>query len=274
MFPEPLAPGSLVDTHCHLALLAERSGEEPAAVVADAAAAGVFRVIDIGLGDDNAEVLARARAIPGVSCTVGWHPHQKRAPTDAELDDMRAMCRDPRVAAVGEIGLDCHWRPGYHEVAIEVQKESLRRMCALALEVGLPVVIHDRDAHDDCLAVLREFPGIRGTMHAFSGDAEHARRCLDLGFHVSVAGPVTYPNAAALREALAVVPLDRLLVETDAPFLPPQPWRGKPNHPAYVVETARRLAEVRGVPVEILAEATRANTFALFGVGRPGPAGG
>lgn len=260
--PAPLPEGSLVDTHCHLELISEGAG----GAVAEAATAGVGWVVNIGLGDDNEAVLARARALPGVSCTAGWHPHQKRPPDDGELAAMRALCAEPEVVAVGEIGLDYYWRPGYHEVPVEVQKESMRRMCALAMETGLPVVIHDREAHDDCLAILAEFPGIRGAMHAFSGDAAFARRCLDLGLHVSVAGPVTYPNAGRLREALAVVPLDRLLVETDAPFLPPQPWRGKPNRPAYVVETSRRLAEVKGVGVDELAAATRRNSLALFGL--------
>ncbi|HEV3232198.1 MAG TPA: TatD family hydrolase, partial [Candidatus Dormibacteraeota bacterium] len=166
------------------------------------------------------------------------------------------------------------WRPGYHEVPVEVQKQSFRRMCSLAVEAGLPVIVHDREAHEDCLAILAEFPGLRGAMHAFSGDAALARRCLDLGLHVSVAGPVTYPNAAGLREALAEVPLERLLVETDAPFLPPQPWRGRPNRPAYVVETARRLAEVKGVALAELATAVRRGAHELFGVPAQGAAAG
>ncbi|HEX4621913.1 MAG TPA: TatD family hydrolase, partial [Myxococcaceae bacterium] len=252
--------------------LIEEAGEgEASRAVEDAAAAGVTRLINIGLGADNARVVARARALPGVYATLGWHPHQDRPPSDAEMEGMVALARDDRVCAVGEIGLDYYWRPGYHEVAVEVQKESFRRMLSLARDTGLPVVVHNREAHADTLEVLREFPAVAVVMHAFSGDAAFAVDCLDLGVTISVAGPVTYPSAGTLREALSVVPLERLVLETDAPFLPPQPWRGKPSRPAMVAETARRLAELKGVSVEDLAGATSATAARVYRMPPVGP---
>jgi TatD DNase family protein len=236
--------------------------------VADAQAAGVSRLINIGLGPDNAAVIDRANQHPAVFATIGWHPHQNSVPSDDELQRMRLLAEDTEVVAVGEIGLDYHWRAGYHEVAQEVQQESFRVMLRLAIELDLPVVVHNREAHQDTLALLREVPGIRGSMHAFSGDAAFAAECTAAGMHISVAGPVTYPNARVLREALRVVPLERLLVETDAPFLPPQPWRGEPSRPAMVVETARVVAELKGLPAGRFAGASSHNAVDLFGLRR------
>lgn len=260
------APG-LVDTHCHLLLIAEAGEGEVGAALAGAREAGVDTMINIGLGDDNAEVVAIARAHDGVFAAVGWHPHQHRPPTDDELTAMADLAADPRVVAIGEIGLDYYWRPGYHEVSPEVQQEGFRRMLGLARQTGLPVAVHNRQAHADTLAVLGDFADVAMVMHAFSGDADFARRCVAMGITVSVAGPVTYPNARELREALEVVPLDRLVVETDAPFLPPQPWRGKPSRPAMVAETARALAELKGVSPTDLAAQVRANVERVFQIG-------
>ncbi len=255
---------ALVDTHCHLELIEEAGEGEAQRAVEAAAAAGVVRVINIGLGPDNGQVVARARQLPDVYATVGWHPHQDRPPSDVELEAMVALARDETVCAVGEIGLDYHWRPGYHEVPLEVQQESFRRMLSLARETGLPAVVHNREAHADTLAVLREFADVPVVMHAFSGDLGFGADCIDLGVTISVAGPVTYPSAGGLRDALMEMPLDRLVVETDAPFLPPQPWRGKPSRPEMVVETARKLAELKNISLEDLARATTANTARVY----------
>jgi len=169
---------------------------------------------------------------------------------------MARLAADPRVVAVGEIGLDYHWRPGYHEVPPEVQQEGFRRMLELARSTGLAAVVHNRDAHEDTLAVLDDFGDVQVVMHAFSGDAAYARECVSRGVVLSIAGPVTYPNAGALREAVSAVPLDHLMVETDAPFLPPQPWRGKPNRPHMMVVTASRVADLQGVPLADFAVAS------------------
>jgi TatD DNase family protein len=260
----------LVDTHCHLQLIAQ--GEEGGATdeaevdaaVADAAAAGVDAIVNIGLGADNAAVVATARARDGVFAAAGWHPHQARPPTDAEVIEIAELARDDKVVAIGEIGLDYHWRPGYHEVPVEVQKQGFRRMLELARSVDLPVVVHNREAHADTMAMLRDFMDVPAVMHAFSGDTSFAAECAEMGVTVSVAGPVTYPNAAVLRDALTVVPLRQLVVETDAPFLPPQPWRGKPCRPAMVTETARALAEIKGVLPDEIVSQTRANVERIF----------
>jgi TatD DNase family protein len=257
-------PLALVDTHCHLELIEEAGEGEARRAVEAAAAAGVVRVINIGLGADNQEVVTRAHQLPGVFAAVGWHPHQDRPPGDDELAAMVTLARDERVCAVGEIGLDYFWRPGYHEVPEEVQRESFRRMLSVARDTGLPAVVHNREAHADTLAVLREFAGVVAVMHAFSGDLAFAADCLELGVTISVAGPVTYPSAGELRDVLMEVPLDRLVVETDAPFLPPQPWRGHPSRPEMVVETARVLADLKHISVVDLALATSANAARVY----------
>ncbi|GAC1335340.1 MAG: hypothetical protein NVSMB17_18120 [Candidatus Dormibacteria bacterium] len=237
----------LTDTHCHLELIANAEKTEPAATVEAAAEAGVTRVINIGLGPDNEAVLQRAHEFDHVFATVGWHPHEKQPPGDRELAAMADLAADPRVVAIGEVGLDYYWRPGYHEVPPEVQKESFRRMLELARTTGLAAVVHNREAHADTLAVLDDFADVQVVMHAFSGDAAFAGECVRRGVVLSIAGPVTYPSAGPLREAVESVPLDHLVVETDAPFLPPQPWRGKPNRPAMMVVTAARVADLKRV---------------------------
>jgi TatD DNase family protein len=237
----------LTDSHCHLELIAESGEGELEAALDTAVAAGVDRLINIGLGADNHAVLARAKQCAGVYATLGWHPHEKVPPQDDDLMTMLQLATDPRVVAIGEVGLDYHWRPGYHEVSPEVQKESFRRMLQLARKAGLPVVVHSRDAHPDTLGILENYDDIQAVMHAFSGDADLARECAARGIVMSIAGPVTYPNAVALREAVEAAPVDQLLVETDAPFLPPQPWRGKPNRPHMMVETAGAVAQIKGL---------------------------
>jgi TatD DNase family protein len=255
---------ALIDTHCHLELIEETGEGEAARAVEAAVANAVVRLVSIGLGSDNELVVARARRHPEVYATVGWHPHQDRIPSDEELEAMLALSRAERVCAIGEIGLDYFWRPGYHEVAVDVQQESFRRMLSVARQAGLPAVVHNRDAHADTLEILRDYADVPVVMHAFSGDVAFAAECMKRDVTVSVAGPVTYPSAGALRQALVSVPLDRLVLETDAPFLPPQPWRGRPSRPAMVLETANKLAEVKGLSLTDLAVATSANAARIY----------
>jgi TatD DNase family protein len=255
---------ALIDTHCHLELIEEAGEGEAARAVEAAVDGGVVRLVNIGLGPDNADVVARAQQHDAVYATIGWHPHQEHVPGDNELEAMLALSRDPRVCAIGEIGLDYYWRPGYHEVPAEVQKESFRRMLALARDSGLPAVVHNREAHADALEVLDDFADVAIVMHAFSGDAAFAVECLRRDVTVSVAGPVTYPSADALRLALMEVPLDRLVLETDAPFLPPQPWRGQRSRPVMVTETAKKLAQIKRVTIEELSLATSANVVRVY----------
>jgi TatD DNase family protein len=255
---------SVPDSHCHLAddTFAGDLGE----VVARARAAGVPAALCILSAGETRE-LARAPVVraawPAVQFAAAVHPHAAAAfagrPAAAAATTRQAI-RSTGARAVGEIGLDYH----YDFAPRAVQQDVLRAQVALALELDLPVVIHTREAADDTLGILREAgPALRGVMHCFSGTRDEARHALDLGFYLSLSGILTFPKANALRELVVFVPSDRLLVETDAPFLAPVPHRGRRNEPAWVTETARVLATARGEAVVDLAAALRAN-FATF----------
>jgi TatD DNase family protein len=266
----------LVDTHCHLVLLDERGLLEEA--LGAAAAAGVEQIVSVGLNVEDSDLNRElADRYPGVFFTVGWHPHEKAAPDAAQLRSLEELLGHPRAVAVGEIGLDWFWRPGYHEVAPEVQRRSMRLMLELAAAHGKPVVIHDRDAHEDVVAELRDAFGgdeltDRGVLHCFSGDAALARTAGELGMVCSFAGTVTYPRTDGIREAARSVGEGGYVVETDAPFLAPVPHRGRPNQPAYVAATAAAVAGLRGEPTAEVARSATATARRLFGL--PDPAGG
>ncbi len=253
----------LFDTHAHLHF-AEFADDLPA-VLDRARAAGVRRLLTIGTDVETSRAaIALAHREPDVWAAVGIHPHDAAAADDTALEAIARLTGEPRVVAVGEIGLDF-----FRNLSPPAVQESIfRRLLGLARRVGKPVLIHCRDAHADVLRILGEGPAgqIRGIMHCFSGDAGVARRCLDLGLLISLAGPVTYPNARALPEVARLVPADRLVIETDCPFLPPQGYRGKRNEPAYLALTAARVAELRGEALEPLAARLTANACALLGV--------
>jgi TatD DNase family protein len=180
-------------------------------------------------------------------------------------DALRVLAQQEKVVAIGEIGLDFF----YDHSPREVQLRRFAEQLDLALELDLPVIIHDREAHAETLRILQQHRGrLRGVLHCFSGDAAMARECLEMGFYLSVAGPVTYKKAEQLRAVVREIPLERLLVETDCPYLAPQPWRGKRNEPAYVMETARCLAGIRGVAAGEMEWLTEENARRLFGLGR------
>ncbi|QWF23324.1 TatD family hydrolase [Nocardioides sp. LMS-CY] len=265
--PEPL-PHPVVDNHCHLDIA---RGDEPALPVAEAlaaaAAAGVPRIVQIGCDLPGARWAVEAAATyDALVAGVALHPNE--APRLPSLDDAMAeiealAAAHDRVRAVGETGLD-FFRTG--EEGRAVQEESFRRHIDLAKRLDKTLVIHDRDAHDDVLRVLdSEGAPDRWVMHCFSGDADFARACLSRGAHLSFAGTVTFKNAAPLRDALAVTPRDRVLVETDAPYLTPMPHRGRTNGSYLVPLTVRAMAEVRGDDLGELCAAIEANTFAAFG---------
>ncbi|HSN91808.1 MAG TPA: TatD family hydrolase, partial [Anaeromyxobacteraceae bacterium] len=196
------------------------------------------------------------------AATIGVHPHECARVPEADWEMAERLARDPRVVGVGETGLDFH----YDHSPRDVQEASFRRSIATAKAVGKPVVVHVREADEVCARVLREegVPAAGGVVHCFTGDAGDARAYLDLGLFVSVAGVVTFRNAEAIREAVRIVPRDRLLVETDCPYLAPVPHRGRRNEPAFVVETARKVAELWGVPVAEAARVTSENARRLF----------
>jgi TatD DNase family protein len=254
----------IVDTHCHLDPHYFPEGPEP--VMARAAAAGVVGYVVIGVGRDLAPAraaVALAKAFPDrVAASVGVHPHDATTldePRHAELASLAAL---PEVVAVGEIGLDYH----YDHSPRDLQRTVFARLIAVARAVKKPIVVHTREAAEDTLAILAA-EGARdvgGIIHCFSEDRPFAERALDLGFDLSFSGIVTFKSARAVQEVAAWAPLDRILVETDSPYLAPVPMRGKPCEPAYVAYTVARVAELRSMDVAVLAEATTANAERRF----------
>lgn len=257
---------TLVDSHCHLDGAEFQQDFE--AVVERARAAGVETIVIIGTGEGPPDLEAGVRTaarIENAYSTVGVHPHNAGQADEAAFHKLEELLENPRVVAAGEIGLDYH----YDFSPREVQRRVFERQLAIARSAGKPVVIHTREAWDDTLAILRE-SGIRnGIFHCFSGGPAEAEQALALGFHLSFAGIVTFPKATAIHEAARMTPLDRLLVETDAPYLAPVPHRGKRNEPAFVVHTASRIAELRGVTLEEVAASTSNNWRTLCLRGTP-----
>ncbi len=254
---------NLVDSHCHLD--DAQFENDRAAVIARAQAAGVDYMLAIGTGNgppDLAAALRLATEWPNVFATVGVHPNDASKIEARTFEDLEQLLTHPKVRAIGEIGLDYHWG-----VPKETQLPVFLRQLAIASAIRMPIVIHTRDAWTDTLDILhREWAhnGIPCVMHCFTGDAAQARQCLDLGFYLAFGGVTTFPKSSDIREAARIVPLDRLLLETDAPYLAPVPHRGKRNEPAFVAYTARVIAECRAMPVEDLASATTRNFEKIF----------
>lgn len=255
----------LIDTHCHLD--PEYFPDGPGPVLARAREAGVGGFVVVGVGQSliaARQAIALARSLSHeIAATVGVHPHDARGCDDACVAELTQLAADDTVVAVGEIGLDYH----YDHSPREVQREVFARLIGLAREVKKPIVVHTREASADTLAIL-ESEGARevgGLIHCFSEDEAFAKRALDLGFYLSFSGIVTFKNARAIQEVAKTAPEDRILVETDSPYLSPIPFRGKPCEPAYVVHTAQRIAELRGVTFEHLATVTTHNAETRFG---------
>ena len=262
--PEPL-PAAALDAHCHLDLIEEPTGE----VLAAARAAGITRVITVGVDLPSSRWSAdRADPGRGVYAAVAVHPNETAAAASSTphrnevLAEIAKLAALPQVRAVGETGLD-YYR---EHAAPEVQREWFRAHIDIAKQAGKALMIHDRDAHDDVLAILEaDGPPERVVFHCFSGDAAMVKRCADAGYVMSFAGNLTFANAPALREAAAAVPEDLLLVETDAPFLTPMPYRGKPNTPAMVAHTVRCLAEIKQRAVADVCAQVTATGARMFG---------
>ncbi|MHC5349826.1 TatD family hydrolase [Pseudomonas sp. A46] len=259
----------LIDSHCHLDRLdlAAHDGSLDAALEA-ARARGVSQFLCIGVSADNAAaVKGLAERYDDVHCSVGVHPLDLQPGESLALDWLLGELAHPRVVAIGETGLDYHYEPE----AAALQQQAFRLHLEAARLTGKPVIVHTREARADTLALLREaaLPQA-GVLHCFTEDWEMARAALDLGFYISLSGIVTFRNADALREVARQVPADRLLVETDSPYLAPVPHRGKPNLPQYVREVAEFLAELRGVAFEDFARQTTDNFLRLFPLARMG----
>lgn len=250
----------LIDTHAHLH--ADHYTDDRDAVLERCRQADVTRLITVGYDLPSSEAsIALAQHEPMIWATAGIQPHYALQTDAAALEHLHHLLQQPRVVALGEIGLDY-----YHDRAPHDRQEALfREQLAMARELDLPVVIHSRDAQVDTVRILRDaahdYPGV---MHSFSGDWEHAQACLRIGFYLSFSGPLTFKKAIELHDVARRAPLDRILIETDSPYLTPHPFRGKRNEPAYVRYVAEMLAALRDVPIETIAEATTANAERLF----------
>lgn len=250
---------TLTDSHCHLD--DQQFDPDREATIERAFAAGVETLLAVGSGDGPPDLEAGIRLAEryaAIQATVGIHPHDARKADPAALRRLAELSAHPKVVALGEVGLDYHYDLSPRETQRAVFADQLR----IARDARLPIVIHTREAWEDTMRLLEEHwtgSSLGGIMHCFSGGPDEARRVLAMGFHVSFAGIVTFPKAVEIQRAARVVPIDRILIETDAPYLAPVPHRGKRNEPAFVAHTARRLAELRGEPLETLAEATTAN---------------
>jgi TatD DNase family protein len=255
---------SLVDSHCHIDMPQFDADRE--AVVERAARAGVTDFLLVG-GVDEEQGHRRALGVAeslGRPASAGVHPHEARLATEAVYDELRGLARERRIVALGEIGLDFH----YDHSPRDVQREVFRRQLRLAREVGLPVIVHTREADAETADILEQQGAAEtsGVIHCFTGGEELAGRALALGFYVSFSGIVAFPRAEGIQRVARTVPADRILVETDAPFLAPPPHRGKRNEPAFVVEVARKVAELRGQSLEELSATATANFRRLFEV--------
>jgi TatD DNase family protein len=253
----------LVDTHAHLN--DGRFRHDLPAVLQRAATAGVRAVINAGFNLESSRggVELAGRHAP-VYAAVGFHPHEAKHFSPAALAGLRGLAAAEKVVAVGEIGLDFY----YNHSPPSAQREAFIEQLRLARELNLPVIVHDRDAHREVLDILLEegLPSAGGVMHCFSGDTAFAAQCLEMGLYLSLAGPVTFKQAGPLAEVARQVPPERLLVETDAPYLAPVPFRGQRNEPAHVTYVLQRIAGLRGKDPETLARVTSENAVRLFGV--------
>jgi len=254
----------LFDTHAHLNF--PQFDDDREEIIARALAAGVGIIINVGvdLASSRAAV-ALAEAHPQIYAAVGIHPHDAKTLTDEALAELGELARHPKVVAIGEIGLDF-----YRDLSPrDQQRRAFQQQLALAREAGKPVIIHDRQAHQEVMSILRQWIGDgyhqpAGVLHCFSGDLAMAQEAIELGFYISIAGTVTFQNARSLRELVHQLPLKRMLIETDCPYLTPRPHRGKRNEPAYVKLVAQEIARIKGLLLEEVARITLENAQALF----------
>ncbi|MFT4512006.1 MAG: TatD DNase family protein [Planctomycetota bacterium] len=245
------------DSHCHIGLDGKVAPEDDHSRAVEAS---VGALLVVGIDAPTSQAARELARLPGVRWSAGLHPNDSTK-FDEQWPTIDELAREPSCVAIGETGLDCF----RDRTPLEQQERSLRAHLALARELDKPVIFHCRDAFEPLFRVLDDEEPVRGVMHCFSGGIPEAKKSLELGLHLSFAGPLTYPKNDVLREACAYAPIDRVLVETDAPFLPPQSRRGRRNEPALIIETLTRLAEVRGLSLEDAAAATYDNTIRLFG---------
>lgn len=248
------------DTHAHYD--SNRFDKDRDAVLSSLPALGVGLVIDPGCDEESSKAaVALSEQYDFLYAAVGWQPQElKESYYDGALDLIWELAQHPKVVAIGEVGLDYYWDTSYNEL----QHEVLRRQLAMAQELELPIIFHDREAHGDSLSIVKEFPRVRGVFHCYSGSPEMAKQLLDLGWYLGFDGPVTYKNSRKHREVLEICPLDRILIETDSPYLAPEPHRGTRNHSGNLRYIAGKIAEIKGKTEEEIADITTENGRRLF----------
>ena len=251
----------LIDSHAHLEMKEFNPDRED--VIERARRAGVSYIVTVGTNLVlSRKALSLARQHENIYATVGVHPHDVARADNKTFDDLCEISRDPKVVAYGEIGLDFFRNISPREKQIEM----FNRQLELAVQLKLPVIIHDRDAHEQTLRMVKASGVRRGVFHCFSGDYSMARQCIDLGFYISIPGVVTYGKAKTIQDVALRAPLSSLLLETDAPYLTPEPHRGKRNEPSFIINTAKKVAQIKGLPWEEVADVTARNTINLFGI--------
>ena len=254
----------LIDTHAHLEM--REFSDDRDDVIQRAREAGVEYIVTIGTTvESSRDAVMLADKYDFIYAAIGIHPHEVKDILHPAYEILRHFAQHKKVVAYGEVGLDYHYE---HSPRTD-QKRKFRDMLREARELGLPVIIHDRDAHEDTLQILSEewSPDLGGVMHCFSGDLEMANKVIEMGFSISIAGPVTFPKAVSLREVVRQIPIEHMLIETDSPYLAPQPVRGKRNEPAYVRHTAEAIAAIKGLTFDDVARITSFNAMQLFGIG-------
>ena len=249
----------LFDTHAHLNDPAFDPDRED--LMAGLAEKGISFVMNAGCSlESSREIVAMAERWPWLYGSVGSHPDSANEVNEEVIEAYRKLCRHEKVKAIGEIGLDYY----YEDIPREIQKQAFRMQMALAKEVDLPVIVHEREAHDDGMRIVKEFPGVTGVFHCYSGSAEMARQLVNMGWYIGFTGVLTFKNARKAVETAASIPLDRIVLETDCPFMAPEPYRGKRNDPGYLIKMAEKLAQIRGISVEEAIFATTENAKRLY----------
>ena len=249
----------LFDSHAHL--IDEAFDQDRAELLETFRDAGVGLVMNAGCSlESSREGIALAEAYPWIYCSVGTHPDTADEVNEEVLEVYRQMCSHPKVKAIGEIGLDYY----YETIHRDAQMRAFRMQMQLAEELDMPVIVHERDAHEDGMSIVKEFPKVKGVFHCYSGSAEMARQLVDMGWYIGFTGVLTFKNARKAVETAASIPLERILLETDCPYMAPEPYRGKRNHPGYLPKMAEKLAQIRGIPVEEAIRATMENAKRLY----------
>ena len=249
----------LFDTHAHMDDRAFDS--DRAAVLSALAEKGVGLVMNPGCSlESSCNAVKLAEQYPFIYAAVGSHPDVADEVNDAVLAQYRTLCRHEKVKAIGEIGIDYH----YEDIPRDLQKHAFRLQMELAREVKLPVIVHERDAHEDGMAIVREFPDVTGVFHCYSGSAEMAKQLVDLGWYIGFTGVLTFKNARKAIETAQTIPLDRIVLETDCPYMAPEPFRGRRNDPGYLFRMAEQLAEIRGLDIEQIHTITTENGKRLY----------